>query len=351
MIVFQGYVWFECLNVVCVGDDVFEVECIFINVGGCVQVFVMLGFDLVLYLINLMMMDVDFLFDYLVIVGGSYVGFEFGQMYWCFGFRVMIIEKGLCLICCEDEDVLQVVCEIFEKEGIDVQFDVNCLSVCCDGDGIVVGFDCVGGGCEVVGLYLLFVVGCVLNIDDFGFDCVGVDIDVCGYIIVDDQLCINVFGIWVFGDCNGCGVFMYILYNDYEIVVVNLFDDDLCKVFDWIMVYVMYIDLLFGCVGMMFVEVKQMGCWLLVGMCLMMCVGWVVEKGESQGFMKVIVDVDSYVIFGVLIFGVIGDEVVYGIFDVMIVGVLYMMISCVMYIYLIVLELVLMLLQDLYLVE
>lgn len=134
------------------------------------------------------MMDVDFLFEYFVVIGGSYVGLEFGQMFCCFGLCVMIVEKGLCLIVCEDEDVLQVVCEIFEVEGIDVQVNVDCLCVCCDGVNVVVGLDCSGGVCEVLGLYLLMVVGWVFNIDDLGLDKVGVEIDKCGNICVDEQL-------------------------------------------------------------------------------------------------------------------------------------------------------------------
>ncbi|MDR5666013.1 FAD-containing oxidoreductase [Burkholderia cenocepacia] len=349
--VFQGHARFERANAVRVGDDVLEAERIFINVGGRAQVPAMPGLDSVPYLTNSTMMDVDFLPDHLVIVGGSYVGLEFGQMYRRFGSQVTIVEKGPRLIRREDEDVSQAVREILENEGIDVQLDANCLSARRDGDGIAVGLDCAGGGREVAGSHLLLAVGRVPNTDDLGLDRAGIATDARGYITVDEQLRTNVPGIWALGDCNGRGAFTHTAYNDYEIVAANLLDDDPRKVSDRIMAYAMYIDPPLGRVGMTLAEAKQTGRRLLVGTRPMTRVGRAVEKGESQGFMKVIVDADSHAILGASILGVTGDEVVHGILDVMAAGAPYTTISRAMHIHPTVSELVPTLLQDLHPVE
>ncbi|HEM7902133.1 TPA: FAD-containing oxidoreductase [Burkholderia cenocepacia] len=350
--VFQGHARFERANAVRVGDDVLEAERIFVNVGGRAQVPAMPGLDSVPYLTNSTMMDVDFLPDHLVIVGGSYVGLEFGQMYRRFGSQVTIVEKGPRLIRREDEDVSQAVREILENEGIDVQLDANCLSARRDGDGIVVGLDCAGGGREVAGSHLLLAVGRVPNTDDLGLDRAGIATDARGYITVDEQLRTNVPGIWALGDCNGRGAFTHTAYNDYEIVAANLLDDDpRSKVSDRITAYAMYIDPPLGRVGMTLAEAKQTGRRLLVGTRPMTRVGRAVEKGESQGFMKVIVDADSHAILGASILGVTGDEVVHGILDVMTAGAPYTTISRAMHIHPTVSELVPTLLQDLHPVE
>jgi pyruvate/2-oxoglutarate dehydrogenase complex dihydrolipoamide dehydrogenase (E3) component len=349
--VFQGHARFERPDAVRVGDELLEAERIFVNVGGRAQVPAMPGLDSVPYLTNSTMMDVDFLPDHLVIVGGSYVGLEFGQMYRRFGSKVTIVEKGARLIRREDEDVSQAVREILENEGIDVQLDANCLSARRDGNGVVVGLDCAGGGREVAGSHLLLAVGRVPNTDDLGLDRTGVETDARGYIAVDEQLRTNVPGIWALGDCNGRGAFTHTAYNDYEIVAANLLDDDPRKVSDRITAYAMYIDPPLGRVGMTLAEAKQTGRRLLVGTRPMTRVGRAVEKGESQGFMKVIVDADSHAILGASILGVTGDEVVHGMLDVMAAGAPYTTISRAMHIHPTVSELVPTLLQDLHPVE
>jgi pyruvate/2-oxoglutarate dehydrogenase complex dihydrolipoamide dehydrogenase (E3) component len=349
--VFQGHARFERPNAVRVGDELLEGERIFINVGGRAQIPKMPGLDSVSYLTNSTMMDVDFLPEHLVIIGGSYVGLEFGQMYRRFGSKVTIIEKGARLIHREDEDVSDAVREILANEGIDVQLDANCLNARRDGDGIAVGLDGTGGGREVAGSHLLLAVGRVPNTDDLGLELAGVATDSHGYITVDDQLRTNVPGIWALGDCNGRGAFTHTAYNDYEIVAANLLDDDPRKVSDRIPAYAMYIDPPLGRVGMTLAEAKQTGRRLLVGTRPMTRVGRAVEKGESQGFMKVIVDADSHAILGASILGVTGDEVVHGLLDVMTAGAPYTTISRAMHIHPTVSELLPTLLQDLHPVQ
>jgi pyruvate/2-oxoglutarate dehydrogenase complex dihydrolipoamide dehydrogenase (E3) component len=309
------------------------------------------GLDQVPYLTNSTMMDVDTLPEHLIVVGGSYVGLEFGQMYRRFGSRVTIVEKGPRLIAREDEDVSQAVREILEAEGIDVQLGANCLSTRRNGANVVVGLDCTGGAREVSGSHLLLAVGRVPNTDDLGLDKAGVETDARGYIKVDEQLRTNVPGIWAIGDCNGRGAFTHTSYNDFEIVAANLLDDDPRKVSDRIQAYAMYIDPPLARVGMSFTEAKQSGRKLLVGTRPMTRVGRAVEKGESQGFMRVIVDAQTHEILGAMILGVTGDEVVHSLLDVMYAKAPYTTISRAMHIHPTVSELVPTLLQEMRPVE
>ena len=344
--VFQGHARLESARTVRVGDDVLEAERIFINVGGRALVPSMPGLDAVPYLTNSTMMDVDVLPEHLIVIGGSYVGLEFGQMYRRFGARVTIVEKGPRLIAREDEDVSQAVREILEAEGIDVQVGADCLHVRRDGANVVVGLDCGGGAREVSGSHLLMAVGRVPNTDDLGLDKAGIETDARGYIRVDEQLRTNVPGIWAMGDCNGRGAFTHTSYNDYEIVAANLLDNDPRKVSDRIAAYAMYIDPPLARIGLSLAEAKQSGRKLLVGYRPMTRVGRAVEKGESAGFMRVVVDAQSHEILGASILGVGGDEVVHALLDVMYAKAPYTTISRAMHIHPTVSELVPTLLQE-----
>ena len=345
--VYEGHARFESANTVRVGGELLEAERIFINVGGRALIPSMPGLDQVPYLTNSTMMEVDFLPEHLIVVGGSYIGLEFGQMYRRFGSRVTIVERGPRLIPREDDDVSQAVREILEAEGIDVQLDSNCLSARRDGDKIVVGLDCSGGAREAAGSHLLLAVGRAPNTDDLGLEKAGVATNAHGYIEVDEQLRTNVPGIWALGDCNGRGAFTHTSYNDYEIVAANLLDDDPRKVSDRIPAYALFIDPPLGRVGMTLNEAKQSGRKLLVGTRPMTRVGRAVEKGESQGFMKVIVDADTRAILGASILGVTGDEVVHSLLDVMYAKAPYTTISRAVHIHPTVSELVPTMLQDL----
>ncbi len=344
----HGHARFEGAHAVRVDDALLEAERIFINVGGRALVPPMPGLDQVPYLTNAGMMEVDFLPAHLIVVGGSYVGLEFGQMYRRFGARVTIVEKGPRLIQREDEDVSQAVREILENEGIDVQLGADCLSVRRDADHVIVGLDCAGGAREVAGSHLLLAVGRVPNTDNLGLDRAGIETDARGYIRVDEQLRTNVPGIWALGDCNGRGAFTHTSYNDYEIVAANLLDHDTRKVSDRITAYAMFIDPPLGRAGMTQTEAAQSGRRLLVGTRPMTRVGRAVEKGESQGFMKVIVDADSGAILGATILGVTGDEVIHALLDIMYAKAPYTTISRAMHIHPTVSELVPTLLQDLH---
>ena len=344
--VYHGHGRFESAHAVRVNDEVLEAEKIFINVGGRALVPPMPGLDGVCYLTNSSMMDVDFLPEHLIIIGGSYIGLEFAQMYRRFGAKVTVVEKAARLIAREDEDVSAAVKQILEKEGVQVRLKAECMTVHKEGERIVVGLDCAEASRQVEGSHLLLAVGRVPNTDDLGLDKAGVETDSAGYIKVDDYLRTNVPGIWALGDCNRKGAFTHTSYNDYEIVAANLLDNDPRKVSDRIMTYALFTDPPLGRAGMTEAEVRASGREALVGTRPMSRVGRAVEKGETEGFMKVIADAETKEILGAAILGVTGDEVVHLLLDVMYAKAPYTTVSRAMHIHPTVSELVPTLLQE-----
>jgi pyruvate/2-oxoglutarate dehydrogenase complex dihydrolipoamide dehydrogenase (E3) component len=263
------------------------------------------------------MMDIDFLPEHFIIVGGSYVGLEFAQIYRRFGSEVTIVEMGPRLIGREDEDVSQAVREILEAEGIHIRLNAKCISLAKRDGGVAVGLSCEEGPPEVVGSHVLLAVGRTPNTNDLGLDRARVATDHRGYIIVDDQLQTNVPGIWALGDCNGRGAFTHTSYNDYEIVADNLFNADHRRVSDRILAYALYIDPPLGRCGMTDAEVRKTGRNALAVKYPMSQVSRAYEKGETQGFIKVCVDAETKQILSAAILGVGGDEVIHVLLDVM----------------------------------
>jgi pyruvate/2-oxoglutarate dehydrogenase complex dihydrolipoamide dehydrogenase (E3) component len=314
--VFEGHALFESPREVAVGAEILSGEKIFINVGGRAVTPDIPGLDQVLYLNNSSMMHVDFLPRHLIVVGGSYVGLEFAQMYRRFGSEVTILEKGSRLIAQEDEDVSAAVREILEKEGIHTHVNAECIRFEQRGDEIVAGADCEEAP-EISGSHALLAVGRRPNTDDLGLEKAGVSVDPQGYIGVDDQLRTNVPGIWALGDCNGKGAFTHTSYNDFEIVAANLLDNDPRRLSDRILAYALYIDPPLGRAGLTEVQVRKAGRKALIGMRPMTKIGRAVEKGETQGFMKVLIDAETRQILGASILGVGGDEVIHSILDIM----------------------------------
>jgi pyruvate/2-oxoglutarate dehydrogenase complex dihydrolipoamide dehydrogenase (E3) component len=345
--VYHGHARFEAPHAVRVNGELLEADKIFINVGGRALVPKMPGLEQVRYLTNSSMMDVDFLPEHLIIVGGSYIGLEFGQMYRRFGSQVTIVEMGEQLIAREDQEVSRAVQEILEKEDIQIRLNAKCISAHKQNDRVVVGLDCAEASRQVEGSHLLLAVGRVPNTSDLGLDKAGVETDKAGYIKVDDQLQTNVSGIWALGDCNGKGAFTHTSYNDFEIVAANLLDNDPRKLSDRIITYALFIDPPLGRAGITAAQVKAAGRKALVGTRPMARVGRAVEKGETEGFMKVIVDAENKQILGASILGVTGDEVIHSLLDVMYAKAPYTTISRAMHIHPTVSELLPTLLQDL----
>ncbi len=345
--VFEGAARFQAPFEVSVGERRITAKRIFINVGGRAIVPEMPGVDQVKYLTNSSMMEVDFLPEHLVIVGGSYIGLEFAQMYRRFGSRVTVIEMNSRLIHREDEDISAAIREILEGEGIAFRLNAKCMKVLPRVSGVAVGVDCTDGSPEVEGSHLLLAVGRRSNTDDLGLENAGVACDAHGYIVVDDALQTSVPGIWALGDCNGKGGFTHTSYNDYEIVAANLLDGDPRRVSDRILAYALYIDPPLGRVGMTEAEVRKSGRAALVATRAMTRVGRAVEKGESQGFMKVLVDAATKQILGAAILGLNGDEAIHTFLDIMYAKAPYTVLQRAMHIHPTVSELVPTLLGDL----
>jgi pyruvate/2-oxoglutarate dehydrogenase complex dihydrolipoamide dehydrogenase (E3) component len=315
--VIQGHARFQSSNTVVVNEEVLQADKIYINVGGRAVVPEMPGIHEVPFLTNSSMMDIDFLPEHLVVVGGSYVGLEFAQMYRRFGSEVTIVEMGPFLIGREDQDCSEAVREILEAEAIHIRLNAKCISLAKHERGVAVHVDCQDGAPEVFGTHVLLAVGRIPNTSDLGLDKAGVATDQRGYITVDDELRTSVPGIWALGDCNGRGAFTHTSFNDGEIVADNLFNQDHRRVSDRIQAYALYIDPPLGRCGMTDAEIRKSGQRALIAKYPMVRVSRAYEKSETQGFMKICVDAETKQILGAAILGTGGDEVIHVLLDVM----------------------------------
>ena len=316
--VIRGHARFTDPHTMRIGDEVLHAERIFLNVGGRAVVPDIPGLADIDFLTNVSILELNTLPEHLVIVGGSYIALEFAQMYRRFGAKVTVVEKGPRLTSREDKDVSESVKTILENEGIDIVVDAADIRIA-KRDNSVEGFELTprAGAAPISGSHLLLAVGRRPNTDDLGLEHAGVRTDARGYITVDDQLKTSVDHIWAMGDCNGKGAFTHTSYNDFEIVAGNLLDADQRRVSDRITAYALYIDPPLGRAGMTVEQVRASGRPALVGQRPMTRVGRAVEKGETQGFMKVVVDAETQQILGAAILGVGGDEAIHAILDVM----------------------------------
>jgi pyruvate/2-oxoglutarate dehydrogenase complex dihydrolipoamide dehydrogenase (E3) component len=315
--VYEGHGRFAGPKQVQVGNEILAADKIFLNVGARAVVPPIPGLDRTPYLTNSTMMDVDFLPPHLVVLGGSYIGLEFAQMYRRFGSEVTVIELGPRLISREDEDVSQTIADILGQEGIAIRVNSKVVEVAKQGEKVAVTIESEGGRSQVVGSHMLLAIGRRPNTDDLGLDKAGITTSKQGYIEVDDQLRTSVPGIWALGDCNGRGAFTHTSWNDYEIVASNILDNGSRRVSDRITAYALYIDPPLGRAGMTAAEVRKSGRPALVGTRPMERVSRAVEKGETKGFMRILVDQETKQILGASLLGLAGDEVIHCILDVM----------------------------------
>ena len=321
--VIEGHARFVAPDTIGVGEERLSAPRIFINVGGRAVVPDLPGIDRIRYLTNTSMLALDRVPNHLIVIGGSYIGLEFAQMYRRFGAAVTVVEMKPRLVSREDEDVSQAIRDILEGEGIAVRTGAECIHFRPHADGIVVGVECTSGDPEIVGTDVLLAVGRRPNTDDLGLEQADVKTDTRGYIQVDNSLATSTAGIWALGDCNGRGAFTHTAYNDFEIVAANLLDGEQRKVSERILGYALYIDPPLGRVGMTETEARASDRKLLVGQRPMSRVGRAVERDETHGFMKVIVDSETKRIVGAAILGIGGDEAIHGILDIMNAGVPY----------------------------
>ncbi len=313
--VYTGHARFESPHEIRIEDSIISAERIFLNVGGRASVPDMPGIDQVPYLTNSSLLELETLPRHLLIVGGSYVGLEFAQMYRRFGSEVTVIEKGSRILGHEDEDVAMEIHRVLEGEGIGFRTSAECIHLSSRPPDVALGVDCESGDREVVGSHVLLAVGRRPNTDDLGLERAGIAVDARGYIVVDEELRTNVPGIWAIGDCNGRGAFTHTAYNDFEIVAANLLDGGKRRVSDRIACYGLFTDPPLGRAGLTETQARAHGRQVRIGKRLMTRVGRAVEKGETNGFMKIIVDAETQAILGGAILGVGGDEAVHGILD------------------------------------
>jgi pyruvate/2-oxoglutarate dehydrogenase complex dihydrolipoamide dehydrogenase (E3) component len=321
--VYRGHARFVGPTEVQVGPDRVHAEKIFLNVGGRPLVPKMPGVGTVPYLTNVTMMDLDFVPEHLVVVGGSYVGLEFAQMFRRFGSRVTVVEMSPRLVAREDEDVSMEIQRFLAEEGIRLRLHAECITVQKESDGLSVGLDCKDGTPREQGTHLLLAVGRIPNTDDLGLDAAGIRTDKRGYIEVDEALRTSNPLVWALGDCNGKGAFTHTAYNDYEIVADNLLSNAGRKHTDRIPAYALYTDPPLGRVGLSENEIKEKGIKALVGKRPMSRVARAVEKGETNGFLKIHVEQGSQRILGAALLGVGADEAVHSVLDAVYAGMPY----------------------------
>ena len=315
--VYQGHGRFIGEKKVAVNGSELAADQIFINVGARAAVPPIPGLDQIPYLTNSSMMDVDFLPSHLVILGGSYIGLEFAQAYRRFGSEVTVIELGPRLISREDADISQTIAGFLKEEGIDVRVDSKVIGVEKQGNSVAVNIESTAGISQIAGTHMLVATGRRPNTDDLGLDRAGIATDRRGYIQVDDQLRANISGIWAMGDCNGRGAFTHTSWNDFEIVAANLLDNDPRRVSDRITAYALYTDPPLGRAGMTEAEVRKADKPALISTMAMTDIMRAYERGETKGFMKILVDRDSKRILGASFLGLEGDEVIHCVLDIM----------------------------------
>jgi len=318
--VITGHARFTSRHTVEVGERRLSAGRIFINVGGRAAIPDLPGVGAVPVLTNASILRLDQLPRHLVVVGGSYVGLEFAQMYRRFGADVTVVEKGERLIGREDPEVSQAVREILEAEGVVVRTSAECIRFAPEGDDVAVGVSCADGAPVVVGSHVLLALGRRLNTGELGLDAAGIDVDPGGAIVVDDELRTSADGVWALGECNGRGAFTHTAFNDFEIVASNLLDGGGRRVTDRVPAYALFIDPPLGRAGMTETEARAAGKRVRIGIRPMSRVGRAVERGETAGFLKVVVDADTDAVLGAAILGVEGDEAIHSIIDGMALG-------------------------------
>jgi pyruvate/2-oxoglutarate dehydrogenase complex dihydrolipoamide dehydrogenase (E3) component len=345
--VYTGHARFVDNRVIELDGKRLTADRIFINVGGRAAIPRIDGLETVPYLTNSSMMDVDFLPQHLVIVGGSYVAIEFAQMYRRFGSQVTILQRGPRLVTREDEDVSKAMLDLLVDEQIDVRLDVDRIAVRKSDGGIVVEAVARGGKSGIAASHLLLATGRMPNTDDLGLENTSIKRDDHGYVVVDDLLQTSVDGVWALGDCNGRGAFTHTSYNDYEIIAANLLRGESRRVSDRIVTYAVFTDPPLARVGMTEADIRKANKRALVGTRPMARVGRAHERGETRGFLKVFVDADTSLILGACFLGIEADEAIHCVTDVMYARQAYTTITHAVHIHPTVSELIPMVFEDL----
>lgn len=309
--VFEGHATFVGPRTIEVNGEQVEAEKIFLNVGARAVVPPVPGLAEVNPMTNTQMMDLDTLPEHLLIMGGSYIGLEFGQMYRRFGSRVTIVERGERLIPRDDTDVSAEVKRILEAEGVEFALNAGVVGAKKEGTETVIQLETPEGPKEISGSHLLVAVGRKPNTEDLGLEAAGIETDERGFIKVNETLHTTNPNVWAMGDCNGQGAFTHTSWNDYEIVAANVLDNSPRQTSDRILAYGLFIDPPLGRCGMTEAQVRASGIKALKAKMPMSRVGRARERGETDGFMKILVEAETGLILGAALLGIEGDEVVH----------------------------------------
>ena len=295
-----------------VGDTILTAKKIFINVGA--RAVVPEEYREVPFYTNENILEITSIPKHLIIIGGSYIGLEFAQIFRRFGSEVTIIERNKQLINREDQTVTDVVAEIMKTEGVNLVFNAKDISVKENEKKSII---LKTGTKEINGTHLLLAIGRVPNNDTLQLQNTTIKLDDKKYIKVNNYCQTNVDGIFAIGDCNGQGAFTHTAYNDFQIVRSFLFKKKERKISDRITTYGLFIDPPLGRIGMTKKEALEKGCEILVGYRPMTKVNRAKEKAETLGFMEAVIDAKTDLFLGACVLGVGGDEIINGITNLM----------------------------------
>jgi pyruvate/2-oxoglutarate dehydrogenase complex dihydrolipoamide dehydrogenase (E3) component len=307
---YRGHARFTGPHQLRVADDLLEGEKIFIDTGGRPSIPAIPGLNTVPYLTNETAMQLTTLPEHLIILGGGYIGLEFGQMFRRFGSRVTVLHTGKQIVSREDPEIAAELQKVLEAEGIQFLFNARTTRVENKNGSITLSFESATGSSIVIGSHLLVATGRGPNTDDLGLDKAAIETDKSGFIKVNGRLETTVPGVWALGDCKGGPAFTHLSYNDFQIVYGNLIEGKNLTIENRLVPYCVFTDPQLGGVGMTEKEARAKGSKLKIGRCPMTYVARAIERGETAGLMKLVVDASNDRILGASVLASEGGELV-----------------------------------------
>lgn len=304
-----------------VNNEKYTADKFYINVGGRPRI--PEDFKAIDYLTNESILELEEIPEHLVIIGGGYIGLEFGQMFRRFGSKVTIMEKGNQLLQREDDDIAEEIATILKDSGIEVKLDSDCLSAEKADTGISVKYNCHNRIEKIKASHVLIATGRIPNTDDLGLENTEVKLDERGFIKVNNELQTSVDNIWALGDCNGEGAFTHTAYNDFQIVNSHLFEERKRSLSDRFTCYAAFIDPPLARVGLNENDIKKQGLKARIATRLMSKIARAKEKGETAGKLKIFIENDTNKILGATFLGAGADEYIHTMIDQMYSGASY----------------------------